>query len=102
MIKLIGRRACLLLLAPMLMGATLGAFNSTNTSAQDLVVVENGYEESGQPHGPWLCPDSDRCNTLGCGRRSYLDQTMVCSRWKKDQGQAYSCPSPVNCAQSPH
>ena len=53
MIKLIWRRACLLLLASMLMGAMLGAFNSTNTFAQE--IFYDGYDDSGGGGATWYC-----------------------------------------------
>jgi hypothetical protein len=68
MTKLIGRRACLFLLASMLMGAMLGAFNSTNTFAQDLEIFDDGY---GGGAG-WSCPITEIdvgdsiCRSTGC------------------------------------
>ena len=95
MIKLICRRARLLLLASMLIGAMSGAFNSTNTIAQEIEIFQYG-DGGGGGGALWVCPDSSTCGNFGCHARSTADPTQVCSRWLLE-GATGSCPSPVNC-----
>ncbi len=113
------RRFYLLVLAAALVGAAFGSFHQSTVFAQgDWGYMCDSWEQScddgsgdwwesdgdgggggGTPHGPWVCPDMDRCNSLGCNPRSYLDQTMVCSRWKKDPDQTFPC-GPANCVRT--
>jgi len=99
MIKLIWRRACLLLLASMLMGAMLGAFNSTNTFAQE--IFYDGYDDSGGGGGggTYYCPSPSGCGNFGCHARSIADHTQICSQYRIDA--AASCPSPIDCSSGP-
>lgn len=99
MIKLIVRRASLLVLAAILVGSIFGSYNSV-TMADDggeggPVIFYNAYDDSG---GTVTCPDSQTCGNLGCNRRSIADPTQVCSRWKLEGTGPGTCPSPVNCS----
>lgn len=98
MTKLIGRRACLLLLASMLMGAMLGAFNSTNTLAQDLEIF---YDGDGSGGAGWYCPIASvqvgekTCTATGCKAYSREEPTQVCV-FRSSDGRG-GCPPLEQC-----
>jgi hypothetical protein len=101
MTKLIGRRACLLLLASILMGAMLGAFNSTKTFAQDLEIFDDGYGDGGGGGATWYCGISSvevngkTCTSVGCRAYSSNDPTQVCV-FRSSDGKG-GCPPLEQC-----
>lgn len=99
MIKRIGRRACLLLLASLLVGAIFVSFQGSATFAQiapeEPILVGDSGGGSGGGAGA-TCPDPLTCGNFGCHPRSIADPTLMCSRYKLE-GTSGSCPSPVPC-----
>jgi hypothetical protein len=101
MIKLTARRACLFLFASMLLGAMLGAFNSTHTSAQDLEIFYDGYDGSGGGGAGWYCPIASvqvgekTCTAVGCRAYSSSEPTQVCV-FRSSDGKG-GCPPLEQC-----
>jgi len=116
MIKSLMRRAYLLVLALVLVGAAFASFHRSTVLAQGgFDYMCNAWEETcdngsgdpyggggggggGSPGGAWKCPNSDVCGNFGCHERSYVDHTQICSRYNFD-GVPANCSSPVNCTQ---
>jgi hypothetical protein len=99
MIKLIGRRALLLILASMLMGATFGALNSNNAFAQNLEIFYDGYD-SGGGGDSWSCPISEVttgdsvCRSTGCTKKCG-DCTYTCVFYNPKGSK--NCPPLEQC-----
>ena len=104
MTKLIGRRARLLLLTSLLVGAIFGSFHNSVSFAQEgpeQPALYDGGSGGGSGGGGagWNCPDAQTCGNFGCHAFSYTDPTQVCSRWKLEGTGPGTCPSPVLCTQ---
>lgn len=114
MIKNLKRRAFLLALSLLLIGAAMPAFHHQSTARAGFDYMCDAWEEScddgsggyggggGGSGGSagWVCPTNNgACASFGCNPRSIVDPTQVCSRWVL-QGQTGPCPSPVNCTRS--
>lgn len=102
MIKLIVRRARLLLLALVLLGTIFGSFHGWATAAQDIgpeepILFDGGSGGGTGGGGAPYCPSPTWCGNFGCHPRSIADPTQICSQYKIGDGPG-SCPSPINCS----
>jgi hypothetical protein len=102
MIKLIGKRARLLLLASVLLGTIFGSFHGWATVAQvgpeEPILFDGGSGGgTGGGGGNYYCPSPSGCGNFGCHARSIADPTQICSQYVIVDGA--SCPSPIDCRQ---
>jgi hypothetical protein len=105
MIKLIGRRASLLLLASLLMGSIFGVFQGSAALAQigpeEPILYDGGGGGGGGGGGSWYCPITNvtvggkTCTAVSCRPYSTTTPTQVCV-FRSSDGQG-GCPPLEQC-----
>jgi hypothetical protein len=128
MIKLIGKRASLLLASLTLIGAAFVVFSPRAAAGDELIdyggfdyrcdeweqYCDNGSGDfgggswggggggtSGGSGGVYSCPSPVGCGNFGCHTRSYADHTQVCNQYKIGDGPG-TCQSIINCMYTPN
>jgi hypothetical protein len=108
MIKLIGRRASLLLLASVLLGAIFGSFNNSATLAQHVPgpeepILFEGSGGGGGGGGGHYCSVSSvvvngkTCTASGCRLYSNNYPVFVCD-YRGSNGSSSDCPPLEQCS----
>lgn len=103
MIKLIGRRACLLLLASLLLGGIFGSFHNSASLAQigpEEPILDGGGGGGGG--GSSYCPipsvtvNGKTCTASGCKVYSPTYPVFVCN-YRSNDGSSSGCPPLEQC-----
>ena len=106
MIKLIGRRACLFLLASVLLGAIFGSFHNSVTMAQhgpEEPIYYEGSGDGGGGGGAHYCSVSSivvngkTCTASGCRVYSPTYPVFICD-YRGSDGSSSGCPPLEQCS----
>jgi hypothetical protein len=115
MIRLIGKRASLLLVALTLIGAAFVVLSPRTAAQGGFQYMCDAWEQScddgsggnlgdgggsGGGGGGYYCKANEWCGNFGCHDKSYVDHTQVCNLYKIGDGPG-TCPSQINCTKAP-
>lgn len=116
MIRLIGKRASLMLAALALIGLAFVVFSPRSAAQGDFGYMCDAWEQScddgsggigggsggsgGGSSGGWWCRTDEWCGNFGCRNKSPIDTTQVCNLYKIGDGPG-TCPPVINCVRAP-
>lgn len=119
MIRLIGKRASLILAVLVLIGATFIVLSPRTAAQGGFGYMCDAWEQScddgsgdwwntggggggggGSTGGAYYCKTNEWCGNFGCHDRTSIDHTQVCNLYKIGDGPG-TCPSVINCTKAP-